>query len=131
MHRNGDADRWEVSLMSVSIRGRVRVAGVGAACVVSLAAGLVLVFKLVTPESVTQLGTMELSGLLGLLVMPVVVGVCLRGTRGTGLLARVRTERSAAAAQLAHEPIRKIVVLAPDVRDRSGRRHRRRVHAKA
>jgi hypothetical protein len=110
--------------MVVSSRGRVRLVGVAAACGVSVFAGLGLVFKLVTPESIPHLRTPELLGLLALLVMPMLV------------LAAVRSHRSSeghGAAMAGNEPpqrageaIQAIVVLAADVRDKSGDRHRRR-----
>jgi len=107
--------------MVVSLRDRVRWTGVACACAVSLVAGLGLVFKLVTPESVGNLGTIELVGMLGLLVMPLVVGVC---ARSVGLPAR--RELPAAIGE-----VREIVVLAPDVRSVDARRHRRRVRGRA
>jgi len=113
--------------MVVSSRRRVRCAGVVGARAVSLAAGLGLVLKLVTPQSIAVLGTPELLGMLALLVLPVCVVAALRMHR--------RCEATDSPADLhivdarampASGDARRIVVLAPDVRDRSAERHRRR-----
>lgn len=109
--------------MVASSRGTARLIGIGMSCAASVAVGLGLVFKLVTPDSVAHLGTPELVGLLGLLVLPL----------GVLLLVRAHWPRGAAATQ-ASAPLesrpRRVVVLAPDLRDNSGDRHRRRRHVR-
>lgn len=108
--------------MVASSRRRVRSMGVVGACAVSLAAGVGLVFRLVTPQSIAALGTPELLGMLALLVLPVCVLAAARVQR------REQPEAGrTVAATPARADVRRIVVLAPDVRDRSADRHRRRV----
>lgn len=115
--------------MVVSSRRMVRSAGVMLACATSAFAGLALIFKLVTPESVGELGTPHLLGLVGLLVLPVLVVVMHR--RSAAELADAGELIAEPMVENIHEPTtmsspRDIVVLAPDLRDRTARRHRRR-----
>lgn len=118
--------------MAVSSGRTVRILGIAAACGVSIVAGLGLVFQLVTPALLPILATHELMGLLALLVLPAVALVALRVHRrgigpgfadGTGSMPHA----SASVAVGAEGGLQQIVVLAPDLRNRSPRRHRRRV----
>ncbi len=115
--------------MVASSRRRVRSLGVLGACAVSLAAGVGLVFRLVTPQSITSLGTPELLGMLALLVLPVCVFAAMRVHRRESPVADsgMITSAGERAAPSAHTDARRIVVIGPDVRDRSAERHRRRV----
>ena len=117
--------------MVVSSRRRVRCVGVVGACAVSLAAGLGLVFRLVTPQSIAILGTPELLGLLALLVMPVCIGAAMRMHRehesGQASEARPAAETARMTDPAMSPAAQRIVLLAPDLRDRSADRHRRRV----
>lgn len=109
-----------------------RVVGIGAACAASVAVGIGLVFKLVTPASLARLGTAELVGLLGLLVLPGAVLAAVRAYRHADSAAAPAMACSSSGATPARSPgavARRIVVLAPDVRDATGTRHRRRRHA--
>ena len=109
-----------------SARGLVRTAGLLLACATSALAGLGLVFKLITPATVAELGTSHLLGLIGLLVLPVIVLVLHRRAAddAAAAAAEVVVDRSASDGDDRHR--HDIVVLAPDLRDRTARRHRHR-----
>lgn len=79
-------------MLSGSANGRA--AGLIGAGAVSACAALVLVFELVTPESIAGVGTLELIGLLSLLVMPVAVFAAHRRS------ARQSSEVAASAGEL-------------------------------
>lgn len=112
-----------------SARGLIRTAGLLLACATSALAGLGLVFKLITPATVAELGTPHLLGLIGLLVLPVLVLVLHRRAAAATADVEVTAHRSASAGddRQRHD----IVVFAPDLRDRTARRHRHRNSAAA
>lgn len=62
-------------------RSPVHLLGVVGASAASVGVGLVLVFKLITPQSVARLATHELFGLLALLVLPVLTLAVVRQVR--------------------------------------------------
>lgn len=108
--------------MASSSLSTSRIIGIGIACAASVTVGIGLVFRLVTPESVARIGTAEMLGLLGLLVLP------------AGVLAAARAHRAAAPGTPVPRlpaPPRAVVVIAPDLRDVSGVRHRHRLHPPA
>ena len=84
--------------MSCSL-GRADSVVVGAVGAGSVLAGLVLAFRLVTPDQVGGLSTLELLGLVGLLLLPVL-------TLWMGALARKASAQAAPAGvkELAVEP---------------------------
>lgn len=109
-----------------SARGLVRATGILLACATSALAGLGLVFKLVTPATVAQLGTPHLLGLIGLLVLPVLVLVLQRRTAEEAEAALSSTTSVAVVEGDEQRQRHDVVVLAPDLRDRTARRHRHR-----
>lgn len=112
-------------------RSPVHVLGVAAASAASVGVGLLLVFKLITPESVSRLGTHELLGLLGLLVLPVLTLAVMRHVRRvqpqapTPAIAPHDEPRSVSHPR-AHGSAHTIALLQPEAAERKADRHRRR-----
>lgn len=111
-----------------SARGLIRTAGLLLACATSALAGLGLVFKLITPATVAHLGTSHLLGLIGLLVLPVLVLVLHRRAAAAddGSVAAAGGVVEASSSDGEERQRHDIVVLGPDLRDRTARRHRHR-----
>jgi hypothetical protein len=110
-----------------SARGLIRTAGLLMACATSALAGLGLVFKLITPATVAHLGTSHLLGLIGLLVLPVLVLVLhRRAAAADRSVAAAGGVVEASSSDGEERQRHDIVVLGPDLRDRTARRHRHR-----
>lgn len=113
-------------------RSPVHMFGVAAASAASVGVGLLLVFKLITPESVSRLGTHELLGLLGLLVLPVLTLAVMRHVRRShppapaAPPAPTHDESRTVAHPRAHGSAHAIALLQPEAAERKADRHRRR-----
>ncbi len=83
--------------MSLAKR-RVRWAGVGVSCLVSVGLGLALVFRVVTPETLSRVHTPELLAMMGLLVMPGLAAWAIHTERRIRLKKLRQAEALAAAA---------------------------------
>lgn len=115
-------------------RSPVHMFGVAAASAASVGVGLLLVFKLITPESVSRLDTHELLGLLGLLVLPVLTLAAMRHVRRIQPPAprpiSAPDDARATSTQVihprAHGSAHTLALLQPEAAERKADRHRRR-----
>lgn len=98
---------------------KVRLLGMSAAATVSITASVVLIYRLVTPQSVQMMRTADLVALVAMLLLPALAFVAMR--RGA------RARRSAAAPA----PRTSTHGADAEIADRSAARHRRRTQTAA
>lgn len=95
---------------------KVRMLGMSAAAAVSITASVVLIYRLVTPQSVQMMRTAELVALVAMLLLPALALLTMR---------RAARERRSAAAP-APSPRTSTHAAEGESSDRSATRHRRR-----